>query len=805
VAWVSKSSFSLVLVLGACATTPKINAGLVAKTKRVENAGPPVLVIAKSLAEDGTAFAYASGLDPDFTIENVAFAAGHSENTKLLQARLSAGPKHWSLLSLGAVASAKHDPASEYWRQGQFQITTRPPSMAVDDYGRLMPVEDMTLALEIDFSKRHQPKYRRDFALLSLQAHKRGPVGLRLRDERGAMDKTTSFSAASQALSRAFHATLKTESDPSSRRQDLRTLLQLGAAKTGRLRSRDASTHLVYEEWDLPTTSGTIGRMLVAKPPKFSEPRPALIYFCGHFQGGIRHPEVRTLLREGVQAGFISVAVDILGFGHRVGAGAAHIYAAYLSLLDESSLRSFLEEGETALNTVRQWPEVDANRMGVAGISFGGSLAMFMGALREDVAATVAMAGTPGFEAFVRPIGSDSEQLPNHFQAFGGFEALPALIAPRSLRLIMAKHDGDHGRKSSQTVIDAAQLAFQILPKQERMKRLKVIDGMGRHAQSPLARRDVITAMASALNVKTGMDVSDYAWIPSASSVETAFFGIGEMAKSKNQEAAPFRTGAWRDLAKRLSLNAEPWPGKADRINAPGPKQSLWSIPGGAQDLKTVLWRFEVSDARAKVLLLDDSGRLASAFAPILQRCGIDVSVAQPRTFGTAGAWHQAWHRKLLSLAAASLDKPLLLPWLRDLATANSNFGPFDAVLVMGPELGALSLLAAQAGVLGSAHLFLAEAPESLSARLQSGFAPYWTVFGAGFMKATDLDLLAQDLHSQGRLTVLNGGRSLGVPTTELLDPVSNRVQAIERVLEIYSEKTCMVKVPVLSLKNSKR
>jgi len=90
----------LVLVLGACATTPKINAGLVAKTRRVENAGPPVLVIAKSLAEDGTAFAYASGLDPDFTIENVAFAAGHSENTKLLQARLSAGPKHWSLLSL---------------------------------------------------------------------------------------------------------------------------------------------------------------------------------------------------------------------------------------------------------------------------------------------------------------------------------------------------------------------------------------------------------------------------------------------------------------------------------------------------------------------------------------------------------------------------------------------------------------------------------------------------------------------------------------------------------------------------------
>jgi len=138
---------------------------------------------------------------------------------------------------------------------------------------------------------------------------------------------------------------------------------------------------------------------------------------------------------------------------------------------------------------------------------------------------------------------------------------------------------------------------------------------------------------------------------------------------------------------------------------------------------------------------------------------------------------------------------------MRDLASANAYSGPYDAVIAMGPESGALSLLAAQAGAFGDAHLYLAEAPESLSHRLNRGLAPYWSVLIPELLKITDLDHVAQELHSQGKLTVVNGGSSLGVPSAPLQDPVSNRADAVARVIEVYSQKACMVKVPVLSVK----
>jgi dienelactone hydrolase len=866
-----RPSSIVALTAFACATTPPAF-----RAKPTKNQAP-VLIISKSLGPDQEAQAYGSGLPENLVIQNLTLSPGHSQNTITLSATVAMPQTNWSMVSAGSLSSSLPDPSSEFWRQGQFQITSRPLSIPTDEYGRFMPVTDSRLSLELDLGTRRLPKYRRDTAIVSLQGHPRGPSGQAFRVEtnggvfgvarvlgrkrmygiRTGIDvntlrprpegaphkpevlyardlgvlaqtstavqvvpttrrrsgrllvlsattaksylglpagpwlKSADFASASRALIKQFKSQKLIGKNSKNRRAVFRDILQIGPPKIGHLLSRDAGAHIVFEEWMLPTASGTKGMMLLAKPTQVQGKLPVMVYLCGHFQGGIRHPQVRKLLREAVRKGFMVAAVDLLGFGYRVGPSAAHIYASYLTLLGQSGLRVFVEEAETALETIQSMPMVDLERIGVSGISLGGSLAVILGALRDDVAAIAAMAGTPSFAAYAQPIGSDSEQHSWRFQAFGGFEAMPALIAPRKFSLIMAQEDLEHGPKSSQPVVDAARRAYAKSP-----DRFRFVQGQGMHDQKAAARKDIVDAMAVMLEPNPALHVDVNAWLPPASPLQGTFFGLREVTHAAHDRAKLTRSADWE-------IEVRAWSGSAIRLGETGPKQTLWALPTDDDGVHTMLWHFAVPGSEVRIMMIDDAGRMGAAFAPILQGCGIDVSVFQARSFGTGGAWHQAWYRKLLSLASASLDAPLAKVWMNDLATAIKHIGNVSAVLVAGPESGAMSILAASAGTFGDVPLILAEAPESLSARLTDGLPPYWSVMMPGLLRDTDLDLLAQKHAQKGQLTLVNGGASLGLPTADMKDPVSNRAMAVGRLLALYSMKTCMKKIPVVSVNKS--
>lgn len=140
-------------------------------------------------------------------------------------------------------------------------------------------------------------------------------------------------------------------------------------------------------------------------PKAIDYPAPAVLYH--HEHGGKYHlgKEAAIRIRENgyapglalVEAGFAVMAIDAYGFGQRECQGPAgdgeRGAASELSLF-----KHFLWQGKTlwgmmvhddltALAYLRSRPEVDAARIGAAGMSLGGSRTTWVGALDESVKA----------------------------------------------------------------------------------------------------------------------------------------------------------------------------------------------------------------------------------------------------------------------------------------------------------------------------------------------------------------------------------------------------------------------------------
>ena len=596
----------------------------------------------------------------------------------------------------------------------------------------------------------------------------------------------------SALLHRRFGSRPPVTAAPSARRAALRALFELGAPAPGTLLIRDDAGELILEDWALPTAAGTTGAMRVAYARSTPLPAPVLLYLCGHFPSGIRSPDVGSLLREGARMGFIVAAVDLMGHGLREGGEAGHVVAAYLTLAGRPALRMFLEEAEVAFETMAVHPAVDAARIGVAGVSMGGTLALHLAALSERVAAAVVVAGAPDFASYVRPIGSDAEQHTWRFAATSGLEGLPALIAPRPLSVVFAQHDPEHGAGSSEAVSLAGRKAFDSLG-----GRFEALLGTGLHDQGPATRRDVLATMARHLppspppsGVPIGLS------LPPAREPVTGFAGLVSQANAAVAAHANTRTRVTHDR-----LDGTAFAGAPTDLGSFGPSSRLYALPAGDPQLRTTLWHLPRPAPIGRVLVLDDGGRPAAVAAPLLARCGFEVFVAEPRTFGSAASWNEAWDRQLLALAAASLDRPLTVDVVRDVATAAAAAqhlagAPIDAVLATGPEAGVIALLTASTGSFGAAHLVLGEAPAPYRWLLANGHPPYWSGLLPGLLAQTDLDLIAADLDRRARLTVTTGAPGLVAGTPPNVDPATSRLLAIRGLLARYGRADCVRRLP---------
>ena len=179
----------------------------------------------------------------------------------------------------------------------------------------------------------------------------------------------------------------------------------------------------------LNTRSGTIPVILTVPAERGNGPFPAVVCIHGHGgtresvydQGTIYHGFADRLAASGV----VTIAADV---------GQHQIRQTGVTLLGER-----LEDLMRCVDLLQMLPEVDAQRIGCAGLSLGGEMAMWLGALDTRVRATV----SAGFLTVMNQMEK------NHcmcwkeagLRELADFPDIYALVAPRALSFQIGKQE----------------------------------------------------------------------------------------------------------------------------------------------------------------------------------------------------------------------------------------------------------------------------------------------------------------------------------------------------------------------------
>lgn len=169
-------------------------------------------------------------------------------------------------------------------------------------------------------------------------------------------------------------------------------------------------------------------------PDRLSGPSPAILNPIGHTDIAFRAPSYQTLILNLVRKGFIVFAFDPPGQGERLqyfdpatgksrlgGSTREHSqFGRQCFLVGRSPGHYFVWDGMRAIDYLLTRPEIDPQRIGVTGISGGGTQTAYIAALDERIAASAPTCYITNFRSLLASIGpQDAEQNLFHGLAAG--------------------------------------------------------------------------------------------------------------------------------------------------------------------------------------------------------------------------------------------------------------------------------------------------------------------------------------------------------------------------------------------------
>lgn len=178
--------------------------------------------------------------------------------------------------------------------------------------------------------------------------------------------------------------------------------------------------NLIYES--LPCFYVTASLFI---PENLKKPAPAILFCSGHSFDVYRLKFYQLPLLNLVKKGFIVLAIDPIGQGERlqyfnpvkgapiIGSSTEeHSYASVqVSLIGKSIARYFIWDGIRGIDYLLSLPEVDPKRIGVQGISGGGTQTAYISALDERVVASAPSNYITNYKRLMESIGvQDGEQ-----------------------------------------------------------------------------------------------------------------------------------------------------------------------------------------------------------------------------------------------------------------------------------------------------------------------------------------------------------------------------------------------------------
>lgn len=258
------------------------------------------------------------------------------------------------------------------------------------------------------------------------------------------------------------------------------------------LLDRSTRQDCVVEHFSFDNGTGAAVYGYLLLPSKQSAPAPAVIYLHAH--GGkyeigkdeVFHERVpgATPAEALVSAGYVVMAVDTYAFGERIGQAPPGSQDTARNL-EHALFKHFLWQGTAlwgmivrddllALNYLLTRPEVDPQRVGITGMSLGGSRATWLGALDERPRAIVPVAQMTRYRDFASSGHYNGHSfyyyVPGVFKTDLDMEHLVALTAPRPQTILIGGIDPLSPLVGIQSVVAHARQVYDLYGASEQLQ-----------------------------------------------------------------------------------------------------------------------------------------------------------------------------------------------------------------------------------------------------------------------------------------------------------------------------------------------
>ena len=228
---------------------------------------------------------------------------------------------------------------------------------------------------------------------------------------------------------------------------------------------------LLRQRWIIDVQKHLSAILLINLPKglKKNEKRPAILCCHGHgpcgkepVMGNDSSPELADNIKLHnynygevmAQKGFCTYAIDWIGFGERndnnkpnnlalaSGRDWCNLYYLHATMLGTTSLAINVAHGKAATDFVSTLPNVDQKRLGVMGLSGGGTMSLWMTLCDERIKASEIICYSDLWEAFgFRDINYCGMQVAPGLYKLVDLPDLQGLIAPRPLLITIGAND----------------------------------------------------------------------------------------------------------------------------------------------------------------------------------------------------------------------------------------------------------------------------------------------------------------------------------------------------------------------------
>jgi len=229
-------------------------------------------------------------------------------------------------------------------------------------------------------------------------------------------------------------------------------------------------------------------------PDGIIEKRPAILNVIGHTDIAFRGKSYQILIHNLVKKGFIVFAIDPVGQGERLqyydpekkassvgGPTSEHSYVGRQCFISGVSLgRYFIWDGVRGIDYLLTRSEVDPERIGVTGLSGGGTQTAYISAFDERVKAAAPACYITGFRRLLESIGpQDAEQNFYHGVSSGITHAdLLEVRAPKPTLIVTTTRDFFSIQGARETFREAMN-AYKAFGKEENLDNVEDDSGHG--------------------------------------------------------------------------------------------------------------------------------------------------------------------------------------------------------------------------------------------------------------------------------------------------------------------------------------